>query len=71
MIKKFYLFIFLFTITHVSAHEFNPAHLVINELDDELNIYEATWMYPYKNIGTRGEVIFPDFCSVKSKDLYY
>ena len=71
MIKKLYLILFLFTITHVSAHEFNPAHLVINELDDELNTYEATWMYPYKNIGTRGEVIFPDFCSVESKDLYY
>ena len=71
MIKKLYLVLFLFAITHVSAHEFNPAHLVINELDDELNTYEATWMYPYKNIGTRGEVIFPDFCSVESKDLYY
>ena len=71
MIKKLYLVLFLFTITHVSAHEFNLAHLVINELDDELNTYEATWMYPYKNIGKRGEVIFPDFCSVESKDLYY
>ena len=71
MIKKLYLVLFLFTITHVNAHEFNPAHLVINELNDELNTYEATWMYPYKNIGTRGEVIFPDFCSVESKDLYY
>ena len=71
MIKKLYLVLFLFAITHVSAHEFNPAHLVINELNDELNTYEATWMYPYKNIGTRGEVIFPDFCSVESKDLYY
>ncbi len=71
MIKKLYLVLFLFTITHVSAHEFNPAHLVINELHDELNTYEATWMYPYKNIGTRGEVIFPDICSVESKDLYY
>ena len=71
MIKKLYLVLLLFAITHVSAHEFNPAHLVINELNDELNTYEATWMYPYKNIGTRGEVIFPDFCSVESKDLYY
>ena len=71
MIKKLNLVLFLFTITHVNAHEFNPAHLVINELNDELNTYEATWMYPYKNIGTRGEVIFPDFCSVESKDLYY
>jgi len=71
LIKKLYLVLFLFAITHVSAHEFNPAHLVINELNDELNTYEAIWMYPYKNIGTRGEVIFPDFCSVESKDLYY
>ena len=71
MIKNLYLVLFLFAITHVSAHEFNPAHLVINELNDELNTYEAIWMYPYKNIGTRGEVIFPDFCSVESKDLYY
>ena len=71
MIKKLYLVLFLFAIIHVSAHEFNPAHLVINELNDELNTYEATWMYPYKNIGKRGEVIFPDFCSVESKDLYY
>ena len=71
MIKKLYLVLFLFNIIHVNAHEFNPAHLVINELNDELNTYEATWMYPYKNIGTRGEVIFPDFCSVESKDLYY
>ena len=71
MIKKLYLVLFLFAIIHVSAHEFNPAHLVINELNDELNTYEATWMYPYKNIGTRGEVIFPDICSVESKDLYY
>ena len=71
MIKKLYLVLFLFNIIHVSAHEFNPAHLVINELNDELNTYEAIWMYPYKNIGTRGEVIFPDFCSVESKDLYY
>ena len=71
MIKKLYIVLFLFAITHVSAHEFNPAHLVINELNDELNTYEATWMYPYKNIGRRAEVIFPDKCSAESNDLFY
>ena len=28
-------------------------------------------MYPYKNIGRRAEVIFPDKCSVESNDLFY
>ena len=28
-------------------------------------------MYPYKNIGKRAEVIFPDKCSAESNDLFY
>ena len=28
-------------------------------------------MYPYKNIGRRAEVIFPDKCSTESNDLFY
>lgn len=44
----------------VSAHEFNPAHLVIKEV--ETNIYKTEWMYPAKNIGARGEVLFPQDC---------
>ena len=43
----------------------------VNELNDELNTYEAIQMYPYKNIEQEAEIIFPDFCSVESKDLYY
>ena len=44
----------------VSAHEFNPAHLVIKEV--ETNTYQTEWMYPAKNIGARGEVLFPQDC---------
>ena len=33
----------------INSHEFNPAHLVIEELTEDLS-YEAMWMYPYKNI---------------------
>ena len=51
----------------VFAHEFNPAHLVVNEV--ETNTYEAEWMYPVKNIGARGEVIFPDTCLRKNTEI--
>ena len=44
----------------VFAHEFNPAHLVVKEVDT--HIYETKWMYPVKNIGARGEVVFPKEC---------
>ena len=44
----------------VFPHEFNPAHLVVKEVDT--NIYETKWMYPVKNIGARGEVVFPKEC---------
>jgi len=54
----------------INSHEFNPAHLVIKQLNDDLS-YEAVWMYPYKNIGRRAEVIFPSKCSTESNDLFY
>tara|TARA_A100001011_G_scaffold395620_1_gene491171 strand:+ start:3127 stop:4074 length:948 start_codon:yes stop_codon:yes gene_type:complete len=54
----------------INSHEFNPAHLVIEELTEDLS-YEAIWMYPYKNIGRRAEVIFPNECVSESNDLYY
>ena len=52
--------ILIFFSFSVSAHEFNPAHLVIKEV--ETNIYQTEWMYPAKNIGARGEVLFPQDC---------
>ena len=34
--------------------------MVVKEVDK--NIYETKWMYPVKNIGARGEVVFPKEC---------
>ena len=69
--KKLFFIFFLLGIFQINSHEFNPAHLVINEIDKEKNVYDATWMYPYKNIGRRGEVVFPNNCIAVSKDLFY
>lgn len=69
--KKFLFTLFVLSIFNINSHEFNPAHLVVNQLEDNQNIYEATWMYPFKNIGLRGEIIFPDECVTESSDLYY
>ena len=69
--KKLFFIFFLLSISQINSHEFNPAHLVINEIDKEKNVYDATWMYPYKNIGRRGKVVFPNNCIAVSKDLFY
>ncbi len=52
----------------LSAHEFNPAHLVVNEIDE--NEYQINWMYPIKNIGQRAEIIFPQECSSEAQSPY-
>jgi len=52
----------------LNAHEFNPAHLVIDETAE--NTYQINWMYPVKNIGPRAEIIFPDTCSSKAQSPY-
>ena len=57
--------------SYLSAHEFNPAHLVLNEIDEVSFEYHAQWMYPKKNIGQRGEVVFPLTCSRVNESLYY
>ena len=69
--KKIFLTLCFLCILDVYSHEFNPAHLVINEVDDVNNHYEATWMYPFNNIGRRAEIKFPDECAVEYGDLYY
>ena len=48
--------VLLFCSTALFSHEFNPAHLVINE--EAENEYQVSWMYPIKNIGARAEVFF-------------
>jgi len=52
----------------LSAHEFNPAHLVIDEVAE--NEYQINWMYPIKNIGQRAEIIFPQECSSEAQSPY-
>lgn len=61
-------FAILFCSTALFSHEFNPAHLVIDELN-ELNEheYKVSWMYPVKNIGARAEIIFPTTCERKNQ----
>ena len=60
--KKIIHLCLLFFVFEIQSHEFNPAHLVINESKVEAFSYDATWMYPFKNIGKRAEVIFPENC---------
>ena len=60
MIKGIKAVVFLLFPFLIFAHEFNPAHLVVKEV--ATNIYDAKWMYPVKNIGARGEVVFPNEC---------
>ncbi len=68
--KRFFFSLLFLSTLDINSHEFNPAHLVIKQLNDDLS-YEALWMYPYKNIGRRAEVIFPNECATESNDLYY
>ena len=46
-------------------HEFNPAHLLIDETK-ELE-YEAIWMTPIKNLGTSPELTFPEICEIEKE----
>ena len=66
---RFYIFswILFFTIS-IESHEFNPAHLVIDQTSN--NNYEVSWMYPFKNIGQRAEVVFPKNCFNESQEPY-
>jgi hydrogenase/urease accessory protein HupE len=61
------LFVIIFS-PFLSAHEFNPAHLVIDEIAE--NEYQINWMYPIKNIGPRAEIIFPEACSSEAQSPY-
>ena len=54
----------------LNAHEFNPAHLVITESNDNDFKYSASWMYPVKNIGKRAQVKFPNTCKAEYSDPF-
>ena len=68
--KKFSSFFLLILSFNLTSHEFNPAHLIIDQSDDNQNRYDATWMYPVKNIGKRADVIFPDICNSNGSDPF-
>ena len=51
------IFILIFLPFSAVAHEFNPAHLVIKEV--ETNIYQTEWMYPAKHRCSRRSFISP------------
>ena len=68
--KRFLSFFLLISSFNLISHEFNPAHLIIDQSDDFQNTYDVTWMYPVKNIGKRADVIFPDICNLKSSDPF-
>ena len=68
--KKLLSFFLLIGSFNLLSHEFNPAHLIIDQSDENLSSYEATWMYPVKNIGKRADVIFPDICVPKGSDPF-
>ena len=61
--KKLLSFFLLISSLNLLSHEFNPAHLIIDQYDTNQNYYDAIWMYPFKNIGKRADVIFPDICT--------
>tara|TARA_B110001450_G_C17644314_1_gene490533 strand:+ start:949 stop:1920 length:972 start_codon:yes stop_codon:yes gene_type:complete len=66
----FILSLVLFFSINIESHEFNPAHLVIDQKSANESVYEVSWMYPFKNIGQRAEIVFPESCSRASKDPY-
>ena len=68
--KKLLSFFIVFFSLNTNSHEFNPAHLIINQSNDVSNTYDATWMYPFKNIGKRATVIFPDICNPTGSDPF-
>ena len=57
--NKVLVSLFIFFASTLFAHEFNPAHLLIEETK-ELE-YEALWMTPIKNLGTSPELSFLKF----------
>ena len=68
--KKLLSFFLLISSLNLLSHEFNPAHLIIDQSDTNQNSYDAIWMYPFKNIGKRADVIFPNTCTPTGSDPF-
>ncbi len=67
MNKFYFCLILLFLSSAISAHEFNPAHLVINEKEDFK--YDVTWMYPIRNLGPVS-LFLPKDCESNSIEAF-
>ena len=66
--NRFYFYlIFLFLSLPINSHEFNPAHLIINEKEDFE--YEITWMYPIRNLGPVS-LTLPEDCQSNSIEAF-
>ena len=48
--KKILLTLCLVYVSDFYSHEFNPAHLVVDEIDETNNYYEATWTVSYTHL---------------------
>ena len=68
--KKLLSFFLLIGSFNLLSHEFNPALLIVDQSDNNQSTYNATWMYPVKNIGKRADVIFPDICMPTGSDPF-
>ena len=66
--NKFYFYLILLSLSlPINSHEFNPAHLVINEKEDFE--YEITWMYPIRNLGPVS-LTLPEDCESNSIEAF-
>ncbi len=63
---SFYLFALLFFLP-LKAHEFNPAHLIIEESEDFK--YDIVWMYPIRNLGPV-DLSLPKDCESNSVEVF-
>ena len=63
---SFYLFALLFFLP-LKAHEFNPAHLIIEESEDFK--YDIVWMYPIRNLGPV-DLSLPKDCESSSVEVF-
>ena len=67
MITRFAFFLIISIVSlSVHSHEMNPSRLSIEELSN--NEYQATWLYPLKNLGIESEVTFSS-CTKLSNNL--
>ena len=63
---KYFVSLVILLSANLMSHEFNPAHLTIEE--NEEFTYEALWMTPVKKLGSSPKLSFPDDC-IETEEL--